>query len=43
MTALNKIHGEKVRSLMNSITLLKKENKELDKLQNESNRSKLIE
>jgi len=32
MAALNKIHGDKVRSLMNSISLLKKENKELEKL-----------
>jgi hypothetical protein len=32
MAALNKIHADKVRSLMNSITLLKKENKELEKL-----------
>jgi len=32
MNALNKIHGDKVRALMNSISLLKKENKELEKL-----------
>lgn len=40
--ALNNIHSEKIRSLMNSIQLLKKENMQLEKLQKEHKRSELI-
>lgn len=40
--ALNQIHADKIRSLMNSINLLKKENKNLEKLTQEASRSKLI-
>lgn len=33
--ALNQLHSDKIRSLMNSIQLLKKENKNLEKLTKE--------
>jgi len=41
--ALNIIHADKIRALMNSIQILKKENKNLEKLTKEANRSQLIE
>ncbi|KAL4446888.1 hypothetical protein ABPG74_014860 [Tetrahymena malaccensis] len=40
--ALNSIHQDKIRSLMNSIQLLKKENAQLEKLTKEHKRSELI-
>ena len=40
---LNAIHAEKIRSLMNSIQLLKKENASLSKQSKEHKRSELIQ
>ena len=43
ITAINGIHGEKIRSLMNSIQLLKKENAKLKDMNKEHKRSQLID
>ncbi|CAD8074713.1 unnamed protein product [Paramecium primaurelia] len=43
INALNQIHQDKVRNLMNSITLLKKENAQLKNMNKEHKRSQLIE
>ncbi|KRX00752.1 Major facilitator superfamily domain, general substrate transporter [Pseudocohnilembus persalinus] len=43
ISALNKIHAEKTKNLMNSITLLKKENRALERKQMGGQQSKLIE
>lgn len=43
MVILNRIQAEKVKNLMLQIEVLKKENKELERLQNEAAQSKLIE
>eukprot|EP01015_Nassula_variabilis_P000094 TRINITY_DN10039_c0_g1_i1.p2 TRINITY_DN10039_c0_g1~~TRINITY_DN10039_c0_g1_i1.p2 ORF type:complete len:200 (-),score=38.35 TRINITY_DN10039_c0_g1_i1:59-658(-) len=42
ITALNKLHSDKIRALMNSIQLLKKENAQLKKGAQEHKRSDLI-
>ncbi|EGR28502.1 hypothetical protein IMG5_173930, partial [Ichthyophthirius multifiliis] len=42
IAALNSIHADKIRALMNSNQLLKKENKQLEKLTKEHKRSELI-